>query len=610
MKSRHRKCDGLYTHFPKFSRLVHVAAIAMDGYAHLPKKEQQIKLMMTLNKNATGFGTKALAWLPVILLMIVASYIRYMTISSGNYLLVGGDGPYYPLQVRSLLEHHRLAYPDMPLLFMLEALLAAVLNFFHIASYHDCIIIAVKATDVILPPLAAIPVFLIAKELRINGTKTGFFSYLLVAFAVINLTTIGAFSNGLQKNAVAVVWVFLYLYYVIRLIKYARKKDAFSAGGVLLLCAFTHFGSCALLIFLSIAIGISWLLYNKQALRSLSWKKISLFLAAFLLALAVIAAYDTNRFQRLMAIPLRVFEFPVFLLMAKGFGIENFLSPIHLLLSNFLALSGLVILLANRKKIDKDRKLIATAMIASTMFLASPFLGLEWANRLYIVSYTPVVVLYMTLFHTGISTWVKTIPATLFTLFVIACLLTGQSNRDCISAESYTEFVQIKDRVRFDANDALIGRQDLRILGSWEFGTKSVVEYLFKKEDFGSYHAVYVIRQLKGSHFPPGRFRGDARIPDNALKVYTGPCFELYKLNSVEGWKHGKGKPSKAHGLILAMTPHYMLLQNDQGFHRTIELTDHTIIETPLQRGKSVEVWGSWKAFSLNVVAESVSEFH
>ena len=68
-----------------------------------------------------------------------------------------------------------------------------------------------------------------------------------------------------------------------------------------------------------------------------------------------------------------------------------------------------------------------------------------------------------------------------------------QANRDCITAESYDEFVRIKDRVRFDSKDAIIGRQDLRILGSWEFGTKSVVEYLFRKEDFDKYHAVYVI---------------------------------------------------------------------------------------------------------------------
>jgi|GEM_PF-2527332 hypothetical protein len=566
--------------------------------------------MMTLNKNTTSVGTRVLAWLPVIAMMLIAAWGRYMSISSGNYLLAGGDGPYYPLQVRSLLEHHRLAYPDMPLLFAVQAALAAVLNFFHAASYSDCIILAVKATEIILPPLAAVPVFLIARELRPGGARPGFLSYLLVAFSVINLSMTGAFSNGLQKNAVAIVWVFLYLYYVIRLISYNRKKDALCAGAVLLLCALTHFGSCALLIFLSLLLGISWLLYNRQALRSLSWKKGSLFLAAFLLALAVIASYDADRFQRLMAIPLKVFEFPVLLLMLNGFGIGNFLSPIHLLLTNFLALLALIVLLSNRKKIINGQKTVAFAMIAAAFFLASPLLGLEWANRLYIISYIPLVLVYLILFNAAISKWIKILPATVLTLFVMACLLSPPGSRDCITAESYAEFVQIKERVSFDANDALIGRQDLRILGSWEFRTKSVVEYLFKKEDFDKYHAVYVIRQLKGSNFPPGRFRGDARVPDNAVKVYAGPCFELYRLNSGEGWKRGKGKASRAHGLILALTPHYMILQNDQGFHRTVELTERTVLETPLQTGKSVEVWGSWKPFSLNVVAESVSEEH
>jgi hypothetical protein len=564
--------------------------------------------MMTLHKNATSFGSKALAWLPVILLMMVAVWIRYSANANINYLLVGGDGPYYPLQVRSLLEHQRLAYPDMPLLFVIEAMLAAVLNFFHMASYNDCIIMAVKATDALLPPLAAIPVFLISRELRTPGLKPGFFGYLLVAFSVINFTTTGAFANGLQKNAVAVVWIFLYLYFLIRLIRHERKKDAYYAGFVLLLCALTHFGSCALLILMSILTGISWLLYNRQALRSFTWKKTSILLVAILVPLSVIAYYDPGRFQRLVAIPLKVFEFPVALLMMNGFGIESFLSPIHLILTNFLALIAVFILIANRKKIDPQQKLIALAMIATAFFLASPFLGLEWANRLYIISYIPLVVLYMILFHASISKWVKLIPALVLTPFVLLCLLARQGNSECITSESYQELVQMQHQVKFDENDALIGRQDLRILGSWEFRTKSIVDYLFKKEDFAKYHAVYVIRQLKGSNFSPGRFRGDARIPDNAIKVYSGSCFELYRLKSSEGWQGGKGKPSKAHGVILAMTPNYLILQNDQGLRRTVELSANTVFETALKPGMSVEVWGNWKPFSLNVVAESIRE--
>lgn len=565
-----------------------------------------------MNSYARFFSLKspAIAWLPVVLIIMTAIYIRYTIIAPGNYLLIGGDGPYYPLQVRSLLEQQRLAYPDMPLLFALQAMLAAILNFFNVASYNDCIILAVKATDIALPPLAAIPVFLIAKELRRPDAKPGMLNYLVVAFALINLTTTGAFSSGLQKNAVAIIWVFFYLYYLIRLIRHERRKDGIYAGVMLLLCAITHFGSCALLIFMSVLAGISWLTYNREALRSPNWKKISLFALCFLFLTGIIAFYDAGRFQRLMAIPFRVFEFPVLLLMLKGFGIENFLSPIHFLLTNFMALTGLIILITNRKKIAKTEKLIATTMIAAAFFLATPLLGLEWANRLYITGYIPIVVLYLVLFRDGISKWAKALPASVFALFVLMCTIARPGNTECITAESYMEFKGINDQVRFDGNDAIIGRQDLRILGSWEFRTKSVVEYLFKKEDFEKYHAVYVIRQIRGSNFPPGRFRGDARIPDNADKVYAGPCFELYRLRSGEGWKGGAGKASRAHGRIVRMTSHDLTLQNDQGFLRTIELTDNTVIETPLQTGMSVEVWGSWKPFSLDVVAETIRELH
>jgi hypothetical protein len=565
---------------------------------------------MNFNGQSDSIRSNILTWLPVVLLMIIAAYTRFLNMSGNNYLLVGGDGPYYPLQVRSLLEHQKLALPDMPLLFLMEGLVATVFNFFHIASYNECIIMAVKAVDVLIPPLAAIPVFLISKELNRNGKTPGFFNYLLVAFAVINFTTTGAFSNGLQKNAVAVIWIFLYLYFVIRLITYERKKDAYYAGMVLLLCTFTHFGSCALLIFMSILLGISWLLYNSQTMTYITWQKAMLCFAIILMLISIIAYYDTSRLQRLMAIPLKVFEFPVLMVMTHGLGIENFLSPIHLFLTNFMALLALIILLANRKKIDQKQKLIAFALIASAFFLASPFIGLEWANRLYIMSYIPVVVIYLILLNSTLSKWVKFVPASVFSLCVLVCLIAIQANRDCISSESYAEFIHIKDRVNFHENDAIIGRQDLRLLGSWELRTKAIVEYLFKKEDFKKYHAVYVIRQLKGSNFASGRFRGDAPIPDNSVKVYSGPCFELYQVKSTDGWKGGKGKPSKARGIIVSLTPGYGVLKNDQGFLRTIELTDHTLIELPLKTGASIEVWGTWKPFSLNVVAEQIAEFN
>src|SRR4051812_45251463 len=122
--------------------------------------------METMEKALVKVPKPFFTWLPVIVFIITAMGIRFWQNTSANYLIVGGDGPYYPLQTRSMLEQFKLALPDMPLLFMMEALIAKALYLFNYSSQNDCVLMAVKLTDALLPALAAIPVFLISRELR------------------------------------------------------------------------------------------------------------------------------------------------------------------------------------------------------------------------------------------------------------------------------------------------------------------------------------------------------------------------------------------------------------------------------------------------------------
>jgi len=566
---------------------------------------------MNLFNKALMSKSKAVLLLPVI--MITAAYIRLRINSSCNYLLIGGDGPYYPLQVRSMLEHFKLALPDMPLLFMIEAGLAKILILWDYASPAECVITACKFIDAILPPLAAIPVFLIAKEFTTDSIKSKALNYLVVAFSVINITTTLFFSNGLQKNAVTVVGIFFYLYFVIRYLKYTQRKDLYYGLLVLLLCALTHFGSFALLLFFTFLTGLFRIIYNRQQIKFLSLKRLLIACSALALLVSVIAWFDYGRFMRLVSIPFRVFESPVLLLLLDGFDIRNYLNPIQLISINLLSVIALIIVIANRKLLDKTTRIILYPLITASFFLISPLIGIEWANRLYVMSYIPVVVVYLIIFSRVPSKWVKAFPALIFAGIVSLCLLNSMPNTGCITDASYTEFTQIKQQVAFSNRDVMIGRQDLRILGSWEFRIKSVVDYLLTKEDFKTYNHVYVIRQISGSNFSKGRFRGDAEVPENSVKVYSGPCFELYQLNNNTAWKGGSGKPSKSRGRIIRMDKDKLLLKNDKtGLVRTIELR-HPVIHflndhTELKNGSYIEVWGNWKPFSLNVIAESIDE--
>lgn len=573
--------------------------------------------MQTNNKNILDTpalnNKRFISWLPVFLFMIIAAGIRLRSTWHVNYLLIGGDGPYYPLQVKTLLEHGRMALPDMPLLFLFEAFVAKMLQWFTTWPQADCIIMAVKLSDAFLPPLAAIPVFLMTKALnRRSDIKALVINYIMVAFSILNNTTVLSFSSGLQKNAVAVVLVFFYVYFIIRIFSSSQKCDYYLALLMLLLCALTHFGSFSVMLFISFAVVFFRLLYHKWHFRE--FKTIALATALLIVLFSLIAIFDLNRFQRLINIPLRVFEYPVFLLILKGYDVSNYINPLNLILFTPLVILAAVLIVLNRKALTASHKILAWSMVLVALFLISPFIGLDWANRFYMMAYIPVVVLYLVLFNNLSIKWIKILPLGVFSLLVLASVFSFQPAVQAITPQAYREFSNIKNNVGFSNNDVIIGRQDLRLLGSWEFGTRSAADYLVTKADFKKYDKVYVIRQLKGSNFSPGRFRGDAEIPGNSNKIYQGEHFELYRLNDSDSWINGKGRPPKARGIIFAIGKNHIDLRGIKNNNniKKVEISENTLFDLKsgkaLRKGMDVEVAGSYKPFSLNIVAEEVTE--
>ena len=202
------------------------------------------------------------SWLPVIFFMLIVVVIRLKFHLSGNLILAGVDGPYYALQVRSILENFKLALPDMPLLFMLEALLARFFQLLQLGTIDECIVLAIAFVDIVLTPLVAIPAFLLSKEL--NKEKPKFLTYLIVCYSIINITSILRFTNNFQKNSIGVVLVFFYLYFLFRVLKYSKKRDVYYAIGFLLACTLTHFGSASIGLLMTAVFIITSAVINKK----------------------------------------------------------------------------------------------------------------------------------------------------------------------------------------------------------------------------------------------------------------------------------------------------------------------------------------------------------
>ena len=543
------------------------------------------------------------SWLPVILCMLLAACIRLRIDSAYSYLVMGADGPYFPLEVRSMMDHFRLAFPDMPFLFLIGAIVAKVLLWLHVATPNTCVLMAVRVTDAVLPPLAAIPVFLISGELKSDTVKAGWLDYLMVFFSLFNYTAVVVFSYQLQKNDFSITWIFFYCYFLLRVLKYGLRRDVYYALGSLLLCALTHFGSFSILLLFTVLVGL--FMSNR--------KKMALFFAGALALLGIIALFDPTRFYRLLVSPLKLFDGPVLLYALSGQqSVLNGFTLINVVVVNVLALLALAVLVIHRKEIARPFKVMGFSLVVLSFILASPLLGWEWANRFYLMSYVPLTLLYLIFFNTVRSAWLKVLPVCIFISFMLLSLIQvfSMGGKASITREAFSEFEQISRQVPLSERSALMGRQDLRLLGNWVFRTKGIADYLLTKEDFGKYDAIYVVKQIKGSNLPSARFR-ETNVPPDATGVFCGEYFELYRLKDARGWNVTKPMRS-IRGIIERIDGNDIYVKNSaSGITSRIEKTPKTLVQgSKLMEGMYITAWGESEPFSLALSAETIQEEH
>jgi hypothetical protein len=560
---------------------------------------------MTINKQFKQ-------WIPVFIFIAIAIAFRfYRTSNENHYLLAGSDGPYFPLQVRSLFEHCKLAFPDMPLLFVLCTLVAKLFYFLHLGTVNECVLLAVRFIDTSLPPFTAIPVFLIAKELCKEDLKIKFSNYFLVAFSILSFTPLYIFSFQLQKNSLATILIFTYLFFLLKIITSEKKSDLIKAIVVLILCAFTHFGSFGFLVFITITTFLVWLLTQKNIFKNHTFKILLSLVAVLIVSFSLIAFFDFTRFLRLINVPFKLFEAPVLLFALAG---QNFVlngsNLIILIAMNLLSIIGIIVLVRRRKLIDKNKYIIGLSMAICTIFLSNPMLGLEWASRLFMLAYIPATILYLILYNITDNKWFK-IP----TLFVFSFLLFisfGTSLFDkspmTMDENSFRELQQMNDKNIFLESDAIVARQSLRILSNWVFNAKGVDKYLLTKNEYNKYTSVYLLKQLKGRN--PNAKGSEPSLGYSVLSVYKGEHFEVFRLTSNAQLPTKPEKIFKGiKGTINNITENKLFITDIKtNKTRTIYYDIHNEQFSKLKVGMKVEVNGEWLPFSIDIKADTIKE--
>ncbi len=182
------------------------------------------------------------SWSVLTLLIVIAAAIAARAwLLWSTSLVPGMNGGYYLVQTRALLDHGRLGIPDFPLTFMVQAVFAKLLQTVTGRGLEASILLSVKLADALLPPLAAIPVFLLGRDWCRRAGR-GVWPAVVAAAAVIlglpALSMVGDF----QKNSLGLVWLAGLICALHAWMTRRTHRGALAALAMLALTGLTHIG--------------------------------------------------------------------------------------------------------------------------------------------------------------------------------------------------------------------------------------------------------------------------------------------------------------------------------------------------------------------------------
>ena len=143
---------------------------------------------------------RTLAEYGLVITLLAGGFTLYYWIFTRGPIMPGIDGPYYLIQVRSILETGVMIYDDPPLTFYLFALFSKFLG-----DVYNGVIIGVSA----LAALSAVPIYFFVR--KVTGSKlSAIASIILFIYSAYHVRLVA----DLMKNAVGVLFLAGFIYYL------------------------------------------------------------------------------------------------------------------------------------------------------------------------------------------------------------------------------------------------------------------------------------------------------------------------------------------------------------------------------------------------------------
>ncbi|NMB80839.1 MAG: hypothetical protein GYA14_03385 [Ignavibacteria bacterium] len=464
----------------------------------------------------------------LIVLYLIASIIR-LSINFATEFIPGSNGAFYLANVRSILETGEILFKDFPLIFWIEALLAKIFIVSGITGFEKSIDLACRLFDSFVPTLSIIPAYFLIKRLTKkdeNPNSIILFTSLSILFISFLLLV-----SDFQKNSLGLLWLFSLMLWVHKSLEEKKIINYIISFIFVALTGATHFG-CFLVAILYI---ILVLLINNLVNRKIYFKTAATMVLLLITAYIIIYAISPPRLRTVIDFIYNMFRNPVIILFFEG---KPVLSPIDLasiFLINMTAVFAAIMYVKNYKTLSSANRVFILSALILTFFLALPFIGFEWSQRLSFISYIPAVSLMPFILDNIVSGkrkknfMVTTIIVVLLSVFVrMSIPVYSNMNR-----EQYSELRELKEKLPKDGNVLMVARHGLEWWSSYILRMPVIKEGALEKIYWDRFkYMLFIIQKKDKAPFGPIGIFGtpfrEPRLPEQSNLILEGEYFDIY----------------------------------------------------------------------------------
>lgn len=467
------------------------------------------------------------AWVILLLGIASRSWLLFST-----PLVPGVNGAYYLVQARALLERGQLGIPDFPLTFYLAAAVARIYQAMFRVDLEAAVVAATKLTDAVVPPLAALPVYLIVrawgKSTLVHWTAAG--AAAVVAMGGPALSMVGEF----QKNSLALAGLSWFLYAAWRLLDSEDGAERVRAYATALLSlgfiGVTHvgvFGS-------TLVVGVGLLGARILSERSVPiWQAIqgaapvAILIAA---AAAVAAQFDPERVDRL----LHVYSGTAQIL---TFGADPMpMGPAGLILwTPWFLLAGLIsvgIRSAWRKRqVVGSASQVAIGCAAAVLALTGPWFSPDTVIRLALNAVIPAVLaIAFWVIHSRVR-WIRMVLGALPCVVLLGAggLRVASGGEPVIGMDLFHDLLRARDVLRNSSvapdRTLVVSFHGMEWWSAWVLQTRVAQPQALSREDWARFEQVLFLEAKEDFRLPgpPMPQQEMASLPE-ALRPVAAPA--------------------------------------------------------------------------------------